>query len=76
MAGKMVSGAQIEEESSPGPSLGRCWTICAMLFVASIISYMDCRVIAILKPTIESRCRTVGAPQQTRSWGRTWRITV
>jgi len=29
------------------------WTICAMLFVATTINYMDRQVIAILKPTLE-----------------------
>jgi hypothetical protein len=34
--------------------LGRVrWTICAMLFVATSINYMDRQVIAILKPTLE-----------------------
>jgi ACS family hexuronate transporter-like MFS transporter len=43
-----------ESESSPGPRLGRVrWTICAMLFVATSINYMDRQVIAILKPTLE-----------------------
>jgi ACS family hexuronate transporter-like MFS transporter len=43
-----------ESESSPGPPSGRVrWTICAMLFVATSINYMDRQVIAILKPTLE-----------------------
>jgi ACS family hexuronate transporter-like MFS transporter len=29
------------------------WTVCAMLFVAASINYMDRQVIAILKPTLE-----------------------
>jgi ACS family hexuronate transporter-like MFS transporter len=34
--------------------LGRVrWTICAMLFVATSINYMDRQVIAILKPTLQ-----------------------
>jgi MFS transporter, ACS family, hexuronate transporter len=34
--------------------LGRVrWTVCAMLFVATSINYMDRQVIAILKPTLE-----------------------
>ena len=37
-----------------GARLGRVrWTICAMLFVATSINYMDRQVIAILKPTLE-----------------------
>ncbi len=40
--------------SSPGARLGRVrWTICAMLFVATSINYMDRQVIAILKPTLQ-----------------------
>jgi ACS family hexuronate transporter-like MFS transporter len=37
-----------------GQGLGRVrWTVCAMLFVATSINYMDRQVIAILKPTLE-----------------------
>jgi len=40
--------------SSAGAKLGRVrWTVCAMLFVATSINYMDRQVIAILKPTLE-----------------------
>ena len=41
-------------DTSPGTRLGRVrWTVCAMLFVATSINYMDRQVIAILKPTLE-----------------------
>jgi ACS family hexuronate transporter-like MFS transporter len=41
-------------DSSSGTRLGRVrWTICAMLFVATSINYMDRQVIAILKPTLQ-----------------------
>src|SRR5580704_7966958 len=41
-------------ESSPRAGLGGVrWTVCAMLFVATSINYMDRQVIAILKPTLE-----------------------
>jgi MFS transporter, ACS family, hexuronate transporter len=54
MKGNTVSRAQTEEESSPSARIGRVrWTICAMLFVATSINYMDRQVIAILKPTLE-----------------------
>ncbi len=44
----------MENETSPGTRLGRVrWTICAMLFVATSINYIDRQVIAILKPTLE-----------------------
>ena len=40
--------------SAPGAGLGGVrWTICAMLFAATSINYMDRQVIAILKPTLE-----------------------
>jgi ACS family hexuronate transporter-like MFS transporter len=43
-----------ESGSAFGARLGRVrWTICAMLFVATSINYMDRQVIAILKPTLE-----------------------
>ncbi len=39
---------------STGTRLGRVrWTVCAMLFAATSINYMDRQVIAILKPTLE-----------------------
>jgi ACS family hexuronate transporter-like MFS transporter len=48
------TGAIAEEESSPSARLGRVrWTICAMLFVATSINYMDRQVLSILKPTLE-----------------------
>jgi MFS transporter, ACS family, hexuronate transporter len=54
MADRMTSSMQTQEESSPGARLGRVrWTICAMLFVATSINYMDRQVISILKPTLE-----------------------
>jgi len=41
-------------ELSTGTRIGRVrWTICAMLFVATSINYMDRQVIAILKPTLQ-----------------------
>lgn len=54
MTDTTVFDSQTESSSSPGPRLGRVrWTICAMLFVATSINYMDRQVIAILKPTLE-----------------------
>jgi ACS family hexuronate transporter-like MFS transporter len=53
MANGSASGALVEEESPTGGRLGRVrWTICAMLFVATSINYMDRQVISILKPTL------------------------
>jgi len=43
-----------ESDAAPRARLGRVrWTICAMLFTATSINYMDRQVIAILKPTLE-----------------------
>jgi MFS transporter, ACS family, hexuronate transporter len=54
MAGKIPSAAAALEEVEPGARIGRVrWTICAMLFVATSINYMDRQVISILKPTLE-----------------------
>ncbi|MFZ2085624.1 MAG: MFS transporter [Candidatus Sulfotelmatobacter sp.] len=58
MADSTAFDSRTESGSSPGPSsrmgLGRVrWTVCAMLFVATSINYMDRQVIAILKPTLE-----------------------
>ena len=42
------------QESNGGLRLGHVrWTICAMLFAATSINYMDRQVIAILKPTLQ-----------------------
>ncbi len=44
---------QEKDESSVGARIGRVrWTICAMLFAATSINYMDRSVLAILKPTL------------------------
>src|ERR1700693_4526518 len=43
-----------QENSAITPRWGRVrWTICAMLFVATSINYMDRQVIALLKPTLQ-----------------------
>jgi ACS family hexuronate transporter-like MFS transporter len=53
MANGAAPGKLVDEEPSPAARLGRVrWTICAMLFVATSINYMDRQVIAILKPTL------------------------
>ena len=54
MVRTQASDAQIQRESPLGARIGHVrWTICALLFVATSINYMDRQVIAILKPTIE-----------------------
>src|SRR5580698_237803 len=53
MANSIAPGTLVEEDSSPGARLGRVrWTICAMLFVATSINYMDRQVLSLLKPTL------------------------
>jgi ACS family hexuronate transporter-like MFS transporter len=53
MANGIAPGTLAPEGTSPGARLGRVrWTICAMLFVATSINYMDRQVISILKPTL------------------------
>ena len=45
---------EAELDAKPAGKLGRVrWTICAMLFVATSINYIDRQTIAILKPTLE-----------------------
>ncbi|HVJ09654.1 MAG TPA: MFS transporter [Acidisarcina sp.] len=45
---------QTDEDLTPGIPQGRVrWTVCAMLFAATSINYMDRQVISILKPTLE-----------------------
>jgi ACS family hexuronate transporter-like MFS transporter len=54
MANSIASGEFAEDESTPGARLGKVrWTICAMLFVATSINYMDRQVLSILKPTLQ-----------------------
>src|SRR5580704_18084617 len=58
MADTTAFDDRMESGSSPGSAPraglgGVRWTICAMLFVATSINYMDRQVIAILKPTLE-----------------------
>lgn len=53
MSDANVRAVVVEKEFSPGIRLGRVrWTICAMLFAATSINYMDRQVISILKPTL------------------------
>ena len=50
----MPFDAQLDDSAEPPARIGRVrWTICAMLFVATSINYMDRQVISILKPTLE-----------------------
>jgi ACS family hexuronate transporter-like MFS transporter len=54
MAGSADIEALDEHGARFGARLGHVrWTICAMLFAATSINYMDRQVIAILKPTLQ-----------------------
>ena len=58
MADTTAFDSGTESDASPAPSPGTRlkrmrWTVCAMLFIATSINYMDRQVIAILKPTLE-----------------------
>lgn len=49
-----AAGEAVSSELSRSTAIGRVrWSICAMLFVATSINYMDRQVIAILKPTLQ-----------------------
>ena len=53
MANSIPSGILANEEFSPSARIGRVrWTICAMLFAATSINYMDRQVLSLLKPTL------------------------
>lgn len=53
MTGNAAQGALAQEETRSTRIGGVRWSICAMLFAATTINYMDRQVIALLKPTLE-----------------------
>jgi len=55
MDGKPGASALIDEDSPSTARIGRVrWTICAMLFAATTINYMDRQVLSLLKPTLQA----------------------
>ena len=53
MVGSLSSGLQTVEKPAQRARIGHVrWTICAMLFAATTINYMDRQVLALLKPTL------------------------
>jgi len=55
MDGKTGTGALIDQDSPSSARIGRVrWTICAMLFAATTINYMDRQVLSLLKPTLQA----------------------
>ena len=47
-----MSESTLERAHEHAPALAGRWTICAMLFVATTINYMDRQVLSILKPAL------------------------
>ncbi|WP_129792625.1 MFS transporter [Sphingosinicella sp. CPCC 101087] len=56
MASSTGEGAGIDEGAAPGRfSVGRVrWGICALLFFATTINYIDRQMISVLKPTLQA----------------------
>jgi len=53
MIGSAAPGEKAEVDCQAATRIGRVrWTICAMLFAATTINYMDRQVLALLKPTL------------------------
>ena len=48
----MIDTEERSEYAADPPALAGRWTICAMLFVATTINYMDRQVLSILKPVL------------------------
>lgn len=54
MDSKMTADTQTEEDASLGERIGKVrWTICALLFAATTLNYVDRMVLGLLKPTIQ-----------------------
>ena len=54
METKTTAEMAIPSENSPGARIGNVrWTICALIFAATTLNYMDRMVIGLLKPTIQ-----------------------
>lgn len=48
----MDKGTEQKDAMNEAPALRGRWTVCAMLFVATTINYMDRQVLSILKPVL------------------------
>ena len=51
---KMIDTEEHIDRLAEPPALPGRWTICAMLFVATTINYMDRQVLSILKPFLRA----------------------
>ncbi len=70
MDGIKAPCAQAENGLSIGTKIGNVrWTICAMLFIATTINYMDRQVLALLKPTLMQTVAHGGIGMTEESYG-------
>jgi ACS family hexuronate transporter-like MFS transporter len=66
----MAPGALSGKQITIGTRIGKVrWTICAMLFVATTINYMDRQVLALLKPTLMLSVANHGIGLTEESYG-------
>ena len=70
MADNAELDLQEEDDSSASTRLGNVrWTICAMLFAATTINYMDRTVLGLLKPTLMQTVANHGIGLTEESYG-------
>jgi len=70
MQANTTLGEALIEDFTPGGRIGRVrWTICAMLFLATTINYMDRQVLALLKPTLMQSVANHGIGLTEDSYG-------
>jgi ACS family hexuronate transporter-like MFS transporter len=69
MVGNAALGAQLEDFSTRTRIGHVRWTICAMLFAATTINYMDRQVLALLKPTLMQSVANNGIGLSEESYG-------
>ena len=66
MEGNLSAETAPENIQQPAPPSGKVrWTICALLFAATTLNYMDRMVLGILKPTIQ---HSIGMSQAGYGW--------
>jgi ACS family hexuronate transporter-like MFS transporter len=70
MANSTESDIKIASETFPGSHMGNVrWTVCAMLFAATTINYMDRTVLGLLKPTLMQSVANHGIGLTEASYG-------
>lgn len=66
MQGNLSADTALENTSQPARPSGKVrWTVCALLFAATTLNYMDRMVLGILKPTIQ---HSIGMTQADYGW--------